>query len=142
MEVNCQEFGGHAYVLVLIIVMFVRGKALEELPELLKTFPEFTEEPVSCSDTSKYEINQENYIHDTRSCRVDRENRHKVVCELDGKGYYKENSNNSGLYSPKQPITTELEKILNVLHRVIVFYRSLYGDSRKVEKNRVERLLE
>jgi len=124
-----------AYALVLIIVILSRERALKELPELLKTFPKFTEKPVSRSDTSKYEVNQQNYIHDMRSRRVDRENRHKVVCDLDGKGYYKDDTNNSRLYTPKQPVATKLNKILNVVHSIILFYRRFYGCSTKVEKN-------
>jgi hypothetical protein len=129
-----------AYALALIIAILFRKRALKELPELLKTFPKFTQKPVSRSDTSKYEINQQNYIHDTRGCRVDRKNRHKVVCDLDGKGYYEDNTNDSRLYLPQQPVTTKLEKMLNVFHSVILFYRSYYGHSTKVEKNHFNRL--
>jgi hypothetical protein len=36
----------------------------------------------------------------------------------------------------EQPNTTTVNKLLNIFHRIILFYKSYYRHSTKVEKNR------
>ena len=100
---------------------------MKAFPKLFKKFLRFTTNIVHQSDTTDYEICPPSHIHGMRSVGVSKKNRQiKSISDFEGRGYYEGYSNDSRLYLPQQPITTNLEKVLNSFHNIIVFYRSFW----------------
>jgi hypothetical protein len=124
------------YALAAIIAILIKKRGANGLSELLQTFPKFTNEPVYGKDNRKPEIYPPNYIHSTRGVLVGKNNRHpKPIRDLEGKDYPKGSPNPNISDVPKQPVAAKVDKMLNVVHSVLLFYKSYYGQSTKVEKN-------
>jgi hypothetical protein len=116
-----------AYILTLIIALLIKKKTLKESLKLLETFPNLTDKPIYRSDGSKDKVYQPNYVHSVRSIGINKKvGQPKPINNFETRDYHEDSTNNSGLYLPKQPITTNNNKILNRFHNVIVFYKRFW----------------
>jgi hypothetical protein len=103
---------------------------------LLERVVTFTVYPIRHSDNSEREVYPPNHIHDIRSDCVDSEKMYgNPITNLSDKYCYESRDNRPQMSMLKQPNTTTVDKLLKIIHRVILFYRSYYGHSTKVEKN-------
>jgi hypothetical protein len=92
---------------------------------LLKRFSTFTVHPVSHSDNSKREIYPPNHVHDIGSRRVNGEEMYRnPIPNLGDKYCYKSRYDRPDTDMLEQPNTTTVDKLLNIFHRVIAFYRN------------------
>ena len=129
-----------AYALALIIVILLRRRKLKELPKLLKSFPKFTQEPVDASQASKASIHYPNPIHNSRESVINRDiigvRRKQTAHTSDEADHHP--SDNNVFDTVKQPTIKKVSDTTpNIFHRVILFYKSYYGYSTKVEKNQL-----
>ena len=93
--------------------------------------------PVYHSDDSKREVYPPNHVHDIRSDGIDSEKMYgNPIPDLGDKYRYEGRYNRPETSMFKQPNTTSPNKLSEGFHRLILFYRSYYGHSTKVEKNR------
>ena len=124
-------------VIVLTInlsVRLTRQKSFNSFPKIFKKFLRSSHSIVYHSKKSEQEVYPPHYTH---SIGVTRKNRGYIpyVPNLKAKHYRESDPNNRHLDTPNQPVATKLEKVCNVSHRIILFYKSYYGNSTKVEKN-------
>jgi len=129
-----------AYALALTIVILLRRRRLKELPKLLKAFPKFTQKPVDASQTSKAGIYYPNPTHNSRQSIVDRDIigvRRKQIAYTSDDGDYHPSDNNACDVVKQPTIKKASDTTPNIFHRVILFYKSYYGHSTKVEKNQL-----
>jgi hypothetical protein len=105
---------------------------------LLERVVAFTVYPIRHSDNSEREVYPPNHIHDIRGNSIDSEKMYgNPIANLSDKYRYESRDNCPQMSMLKQPNTTTVDKLLKVLHRVILFYSSYYGHSTKVEKNQL-----
>jgi len=130
-----------AWVVVIVTLLLARQKSLNDLAKLLNKFFRFTNKVYKQKDNSSYQVPKPRPIHSTGSCRADIENVRSVkpVCNLECPSCWKGKLDDLRLYVTKYPIVKpfsgKLKTVLNLAHRVILFYSSYYGHSTKVEKN-------
>jgi hypothetical protein len=117
-----------------LAIRLARQKSLKGFPDVFEKFLRSANSVVYDSEQRKQEVYPPHYTH---SVGVTREDRGYIphVPKLKAQCYWKRNADNRHLHTPNQPIATKPEKVLNVFHRVILFYKSYYGHSTKVEKN-------
>ena len=131
-------------VIVLTInlsVRLTRQKSFNSFPKIFKKFLWSPHSIVYHSKESEQEVYPPYYTH---SIGVIGKNRGYIphVPNLKAKHYWKGSPDNRHLDTPNQAVATKLEKVRNVSHRIILFYRSYYGHSTKVEKNQSEACLD
>jgi hypothetical protein len=103
----------------------------------------FTIRPVYYSDNSKREVYPPNHIHSIGGDSVDGKKMYgNPITNLNDKYRNEGRYNRTETSMFKQPKTTSPNKLFEVFHKVILFYRSYYGHSTKVEKNRAQRSLD
>jgi len=96
----------------------------------------FTVRPVYYSNNSKREIYPPNHIHDIGSDSVDSKKMYgNPIPDLGDKYCYEGRYNRPQTSMLEQPNTTIVDKLSKIFHRIILFYRSYYGHSTKVEQN-------
>jgi hypothetical protein len=124
--------------ITLIRVILTSKQFLNVFPKLLKEFPKYTNKPVYESNNSKAAIDYPNPSKDDKNPMIDR-GIITATCEQIGytsrhTSYCPSNQNVPNM--PKQPSIKKVSNIIqNVFHRIILFYKSYYGHSTKVEKN-------
>jgi len=123
-------------LIVNILIRLMRQQSLKGFPKVFKKFLWFSDSIMHHSENSEYKIYPPNYTH---SIRVSSENGRYIqpVSNLEGKSYYEDDVNKYHLDMPDEPVATKLEQMLNIFHKTILFYRSYYGHSTKVEKNQI-----
>lgn len=123
---------------VRILVRLARQKNAKAFNKIFKKFLWSADSIMYHGDRSKYEIYSPNYA---RRIGVSGKDRSYIQCvpNLEAEHYWEGNTDNCHLDMPNQTITTKFEKVLNVFHRIILFYRSYYRHSTKVERNRCQR---
>ena len=94
-------------VIVLALNLSVRLTMQKSLNSFLKIFKKFLWSPNSIMYHSKNNI--------------------PSVPNLKTKHYGEGNPNNRHFDTPNQAVATKLEKVCNVSHRIILFYKSYYG---------------
>jgi hypothetical protein len=135
-----------AYMLALMVVLLratlashlTVKEALNVFPQFVKEFPKYADEPVSDGKNGKPSIE---YPNPSKHLRQSIQNGRRVNISKQAdayKGWQASNPpNNQGIRDmPKQPIIKEtLNAVCNLFHSVLLFYKSYYGHSTKVEKN-------
>jgi len=92
--------------------------------------------PVYYSDNSKREVYPPNHIHKGGGGSIDGKKMYwNPIPDLGDKYRYEGRYNRTETSMFKQPNTTLPNKLSKAFHRIILFYRSYYGHSTKVEKN-------
>jgi hypothetical protein len=133
------------YVLALIVVL-LRAMITSQLPpkkvfeafhKLLNGFPKYMNSPIHKSDSTKDNVCFPNAIDNAYGTIVS-----QVITPqkpTNGSSYA---DNHNGYGFVKQPTIKKLfNSTCNICHRIILFYRSYYGHSTKVEKNLCTRRL-
>jgi hypothetical protein len=119
---------------VAVLVSLIMTPIIVRLIERRVTF---TIHPVYNSNNSKREVYPPNHIHDIRGDSVNSEKMYgNPIPDLDDKYRYESRYNRPETSMLEQPNATTIDKLLKIFHRIILFYRSYYGHSTKVEKNR------
>lgn len=127
------------YALALIVVL-LRAMLTSQLPpkkvfkafhKLLKDFPKYMNSPIYKSDGTKDNVCFPNAIDNAHHAGVSQ----TITSQKppDSKSYAR---NENSLDMVNQPfIPHTLKKLRKTFHTIILFYRSYYGHSTKVEKN-------
>jgi hypothetical protein len=93
--------------------------------------------PIHHSNNSKRKVYPPNHIHKVGSDSIDGKKVYRnPIPDLDDKYCYERRYNRTESSMLKQPNATLPNKLSEAFHRIILFYRSYYGHSTKVEKNR------
>jgi len=123
-------------LLILIIVAVLVSLITTPIIVHLIKWMTFTIRPVYYSDNSKRKVYPPNHIHNIGCDSVDGKKMYRnPITDLGDKYRYEGRYNRTETSMFKQPNTTSPNKLSEVFHRIILFYRSYYGHSTKVEKN-------
>jgi len=137
------------YALALVVVLLratltsklTLKKAFKTFPKLLKALPKYMNEPVYEGDSTKGKIRLPKPIYDAYDgggIIIATVGQTRTPQKPTDSSSYTDNQNRHGLV--EQPTIKKLSNFtLHIFHRVISFYRSYYGHSTKVEKNRYMR---
>ena len=127
-----------AYVLAVIVVLLRAAltkrltpkDVLNVFPQLFSEFPNYTHKPICEGDSSETRIRYRNDIPNSGKI---------VIVGVSENGFQNPDGKD---YCPAQQNTTDMikqptiKKVSNIIHNVTLFYKSYYGHSTKVEKNR------
>jgi len=116
-----------------VLISLAATPVIVSLLERVVAFPIY---PIRHSDNSKRKIYPPNYIHKSRSGSVNSKEMYRnPIPNLGDKDCDESRYNCPDTNMLEQPNATLVDKLLKIVHRVIVFYRSYYRHSTKVEKN-------
>jgi hypothetical protein len=126
-----------AYILAVIVVLLQAvltsqlppKKVFKSFPKLFSELPNYTWKPIYKGDGSETRIRYRNDIPNSGKIVIIGVSENAFQ-NPDGKDYCP--TQQDTIDTPKQPT---VKKVSDVVHDVILFYRSFYGHSTKVEKN-------
>ena len=126
-------------LVAMILLRLTRNQSLKTFPKVFKRFVWMKHDIEKEHSTGNYEIHPPDSTHNIGVCRKKRWQLQPVP-NLERCDCCEEPFDDLRLYGRKYPIinllSNKLNSVLKGFHRLVLFYRSYYGYSTKVEKNR------
>jgi len=103
---------------------------------LLERVVAFPIHPIRHSDNSERKIYPPNHVHNIGGDSIDSKKMYRnPIPDLGDKYRYEGRYDHTETSVFKQSNTTPPNKLSEILHRILLFYKSYYGQSTKAEKN-------
>ena len=122
----------------MILTRLTVQQSLKAFPKVFKRFARMKHDIDKEHRTGNYEIPSPNHLHSMR-VGIKKVRYLQPVHNLHSRNYCEQPLDDLRLYVAKYPtiyfLSNKVNSVLKVVHKVILFYRSYYGLSTKVEKN-------
>jgi hypothetical protein len=106
-------------------------KVLERFTKLAKCIPNFANTPNYRSHSGNCQVCPPNYVSGNRKAMIEGDiSQHCDICNLENKNPKEDGSNTT-----YKMVGKKTDKMLDVFHSAILFYKSYYEHSTKMEKN-------
>jgi hypothetical protein len=122
-----------------ILARLTIQQSLKAFPKIFKRFARMKHDIDKEHRTGNYEIPSPNHLHSMR-VGIEKGRYLQPICNLESRDSCEEQSDELRLYRSKQPViyllSNKFNGVFKSIHNLLLFYRSYYGHSTKVEKNR------
>jgi len=124
-----------------ILARLTIHQSLKAVPKIFKRFARMKHDVDKEHRTGNYEIPSPNHFHSMR-VGIEKGRYLQPISNLESRDSCEQQFDELRLYRPKQPViyllSDKFNDVLKGIHNLLLFYKSYYGHSTNVEKNRAD----